>query len=94
MTKLRSFIQIARERSRHYSANAGSHPLHGAGGNQHRQTMRGHGEQGRYHKNRHADEDYGAAPNPVGKRAVKQLRDAVGQEVSSHYALDGAFPDV
>ncbi len=56
--------------------------------------MRGHGDQGRYHK-MYADEDLRGGAQPgrkVGRKTV--TRNAVGQEVSSHYALDGAFPDV
>ncbi len=73
MTQLGAFVQIAGQGARHHAADAGAHPLHGAGGDQHRQAMGGHGDQRRQHKNRHPDEDHRAATDAVGERAVKQL---------------------
>ena len=80
MPELRPFIQIARQGSRHHAADAGTHPLHCAGGNQHRQAMGGNGNQRRQHKNGHSHQYHRAAANAIGERAVEKLRDAVGHQ--------------
>ncbi len=56
--------------------------------------MCGHGEQSRYHKNRHADE-IGRGAQPGRKAAVKQSRRrrrSGGKQPLRSW--DGAFPDV
>ena len=73
MTQLSAFVQVAGQGARHHAADPGAHPLHGAGGDQHRQAMGGNSYQRRQHKNRHPDEDHRAATDAVGERAVEQL---------------------
>ena len=94
MPELGTFIQIARQRARHDPADAGSHTLDGAGDNQHRQAVSGDSNQRRQHKDRHPDEDHRTSSYAVRQRAIKELRDAIGQQIGRHYALHGPFAGV